>query len=141
MHSPVTDLPNQAARDNLEMADTLIKASEIRKAKCRRSKSILAGRPARMADLAEDFRPKDGPEVVITEEVKDRIVRITVRRALRTAALAVLRLRRRVRGEFIPGIGFAADMAMSVDSPNTISEFKQLKIDADAAIDHQAWPV
>jgi hypothetical protein len=58
-----------------------------------------------------------------------------MRRALRTGALAVLRLTAEAPADLIPVVGFAADIATLVDIANTISEFRNLKIDADAAID------
>ena len=85
--------------------------------------------------LGGKFRPKDGPEAIITQEAKDRIRRIVVRRALRSGALAVLRFTAEAAANAIPLVGVAADIAMLIDLANTISEFKQLKINADAAID------
>jgi hypothetical protein len=57
------------------------------------------------------------------------------RRALRTEALAVLRLAAELMADAVPGIGLAADAATLIDMANTIAELEKLKIDADAAIE------
>src|ERR1700682_1616411 len=81
------------------------------------------------------FRPKDGAEAVIAQDVIERIQRIKARRALRTEALAVLRLAAELLVDAVPGIGLAADAATLIDMANTIAELKKLKVDADAAIE------
>jgi hypothetical protein len=58
-----------------------------------------------------------------------------MRCALRTGALAVLRLMGESAASFVPFIGFALDVAMVADIARTIVEFRQLKIAADAAIE------
>ena len=84
--------------------------------------------------LGGKFRPKDGPEAVITQEAKDRIRRLVVRRALRRGALAALRITAEAAANVVPFVGVAADIAMLIDLVNTITEFRALKINADAAI-------
>jgi hypothetical protein len=151
----ISDLPDHAARDTMEAADVLIKfardeggradwvkwpirppelAHEIRKASPDDPKH--PGWPAGMeGGRGGQFRPKDGSNAVIAQDIKERIRRIEARRALRTEALAVLRLAAELLLDAVPGIGFAADAATLIDMANTIAKLKKLKIDADAAIE------
>jgi hypothetical protein len=134
VHLQIPDLPTRISRDEMEAADILIKTNEIQKASPNDPKH--PGWPAGTAGgRGGKFRPKDGSEAVIQQEVIDRIRRIAMRRVLRTGALAVLRLTAEAGADLIPIVGFAADIATLVDIANTISEFRKLKIDADAAID------
>jgi hypothetical protein len=141
VHLRIPDLPDQAARNAMEAADVLIKyarqgelAHEIRKASPDDPKH--PGWPAGTeGGRGGRFRPKDGSEAVIAQDVIDRIRRIKARRALRTEALAVLRLAAELLVDAVPGIGFVADAATLIDMANTIAELKKLKIDADAAIE------
>ena len=141
VHLRIPDLPNLAARDAMEAEDVLIKylrrrklKDEIRKASPDDPKH--PGWPAGTeGGRGGQFRPKDGAEAVITRDVIERIQRIKARRALRTEALAVLRLAAELLVDAVPGIGFAADAATLIDMANTIAELKKLKIDADAAIE------
>jgi hypothetical protein len=141
VHLRIPDLPDLAARDAMEAEDVLIKylhqralQDEIRKASPDDPKhpgwpaGTVGGRGGR-------FRPKDGAEAVIAQDVIERIQRIKARRALRTEALAVLRLAAELLVDAVPGIGFAADAATLIDMANTIAELKKLKVDADAAIE------
>jgi hypothetical protein len=141
VHLRIPDLPDQTARHAMEAADALIKyarqrelADEIRKASPDDPKH--PGWPAGTeGGRGGQFRPKDGSAAAIAQDVIDRIARIKARHELRTEALAVLRLAAELLVDAIPGIGFAADVATLIDMANTIAELKQLKIDADAAID------
>ena len=151
----IPDLLDYAARDAMEAADVLIKhardegggadwvkwpirppelAQEIRKASPDDPKH--PGWPAGTeGGRGGQFRPKDGSEATIAQDVIERIQRIKARRALRTEALAVLRLAAELAVDAVPGIGLAADAATLIDMANTIAELKKLKIDADAAIE------
>jgi hypothetical protein len=141
VHLRIPDLPDRAARNAMEAADVLIKymrrrelAHEIRKASPDDPKH--PGWPAGTeGGRGGQFRPKDGAEAVIAQDVIERIQRIKARRALRTEALAVLRLAAELGMDAVPGIGLAADAATLIDIANTIAELKKLKIDADAAIE------
>jgi hypothetical protein len=141
VHLRIPDLPDRAARDAMEAEDVLIKymrqrglTHEIRKASPDDPKH--PGWPAGTeGGRGGRFRPKDGSEAVIAQDVIDRIRRIKARRALRTEALAVLRLAAELLVDAVPGIGFAADAATLIDMANTIAELKKLKIDADVAIE------
>jgi hypothetical protein len=141
VHLRIPDLPDQAARDAIEAADVLLKymrhgelAHEIYKASPDDPKH--PGWPAGTeGGRGGRFRPKDGSEAVIAQDVIGRIQRIKARRALRTEALAVLRLAAELVVDAVPGIGLAADAATLIDMANTIAELKKLKIDADAAIE------
>ena len=141
VHLRIPDLPDLAAREAMEAEDVLIKylrrrelKDEIRKASPDDPKH--PGWPAGTeGGRGGQFRPKDGAEAVIAQDVIERIQRIKARRALRTEALAVLRLAAELLVDAVPGIGFAADAATLIDMANTIAELKKLKIDADAAIE------
>jgi hypothetical protein len=141
VHLRIPDLPDHIARDAMEAEDVLIKSvrqrhlkDNIRKANPDDPKH--PGWPAGTeGGRGGQFRPKDGSEPVIAQDVIDRIRRIKARRALRTEALAVLRLAAELLVDAVPGIGFAADAATLIDMANTIAELKKLKIDADAAIE------
>ena len=150
VHLRIPDLPDRAARDAMEAADILIKYArnegggsiwnsalhprEIFKASADDPKH--PGWPAGAeGGRGGQFRPKDGSEAVIAQGVIERIQRIKARRALRTEALAVLRLAVELTVDAVPGIGLAADAATLIDMANTIAELKKLKIDADAAIE------
>lgn len=150
VHLRVPDLPDQGARDEMESADVLIKyarnegggsvwnsalhSREIFKASPDDPKH--PGWPAGTeGGRGGQFRPKDGSEAVVAQDVIERIRRIKARRALRTEALAVLRLAAELAVDAVPGIGLAADAATLIDMANTIAELKKLKIDADAAIE------
>jgi|HubBroStandDraft_2_1064218.scaffolds.fasta_scaffold08316_1 hypothetical protein len=141
VHLRIPDLPDLAARDVMEAEDVLIKClrqrelkDEIRKASPDDPKH--PGWPAGTeGGRGGRFRPKDGAEAAITQDVIERIQRIKARRALRTEALAVLRLAAELLVDAVPGIGFAADAATLIDMANTIAELKKLKSDADAAIE------
>jgi hypothetical protein len=137
----IPDLPDHIARDAMDAEDVLIKSvrqrhlkDDIRKASPDDPKH--PGWPAGTeGGRGGQFRPKDGSEAVIAQDVIDRIRRIKARRALRTEALAVLRLAAELMADAVPGIGLAADAATLIDMANTIAELKKLKIDADAAIE------
>jgi hypothetical protein len=141
VHLRIPDLPDRAARDAIEAADVLLKymrqgelTHEIRKASPDDPKH--PGWPAGTeGGRGGQFRPKDGSDAVVAQDIKERIQRIKARRALRTEALAVLRLVAELMVDAVPGIGFAADAATLIDMANTIAELKKLKIDADAAIE------
>jgi hypothetical protein len=141
VHLRIPDLPDLAARGDMEAEDFLIKylrqrelKDEIRKASPDDPKH--PGWPAGTeGGRGGQFRPKDGSEAAIVQDVIERIQRIKARRALRTEALAVLRLAAELAVDAVPGIGLAADAATLIDMANTIAELKKLKIDAEAAIE------
>ena len=150
VHLRVPDLPDQAARDEIESADALIKyvgnqgGGSVWNSALHRREIFKAspddpkhpGWPAGTeGGRGGRFRPKDGSDAVIAQDIKERIRRIEARQALRTEALAVLRLAAELLVDAVPGIGFAADAATLIDMANTIAELKKLKIDADAAIE------
>jgi hypothetical protein len=141
VHLRIPDLPDLAARDAMEAEDVLIKYSRRRELKDEIRKASPddpqhPGWPAGTeGGRGGQFRPKDGSDIVIAQDVIERIQRIKARRALRTEALAVLRLAAELMADAVPGIGLAADAATLIDMANTIAELKKLKIDADAAIE------
>src|ERR1700684_3123664 len=124
VHLRVPDLPDQAARDEMESADILIKyarnegGGSVWNSALHRRRIFKAspddpkhpGWPAGTeGGRGGQFRPKDGSEAVIAQDVIERIQRIKARRALRTEALAVLRLAAELAVDAIPGIGLAGD--------------------------------
>lgn len=147
VHLRLPDVPNQTARQDMEAADFLIKLTrdassstlepprrwagptlEIRKASPNDPKH--PGWPAGTeGGLGGKFRPKDGSEAASDRELGE----IVARRAIRIVALAVLSLAGESVAEAIPGVDFAATAAMSASMAKLISEFRQLKIDTDAA--------
>ncbi len=143
VHLRMPDLLGPLARTRMEVEDARIKSASLNShlrgreiAKAGPDDPKHPGWPAGTeGGRGGKFRPKDGSDALIAEQVKERIKRIAMRRALRTEALAVLRLVAEAAANAIPGVGFVADAAMLIDLAATISELRKLKIDADAAID------
>ncbi len=139
VHLRIPDLPNQTARTDMEAEDILIKSAdwnpalhprEVHKASPDDPKhpGWPAGTPG---GRGGKFRPKDGADAVLTQEIKDRITR----RELRINLLAALQIGLEALGNAIPGLDVAADAAMAATIARTISEYGQLAIDAAAALD------
>ena len=106
VHLRIPDLPDRAARDDMEAADILIKwrakadAREIHKASPDDPKH--PGWPAGTAGgRRRKISSKDG-DAEISQDIKERIRRTEARRALRTGLRAILRLGCRSSGEFDP---------------------------------------
>jgi hypothetical protein len=160
VHLRIPDLANLAARDRLEAEDILIKSnyrhSDVHeavplKARCAgdENESYLLNAAESIHKASPDdpkhpgwpagtpggqggkFRPKGGSEFDISLEV----LRMVARQALRTGALAILRVAVEAAGEAIPGVDVAATIALLADMARLISDLKQLKTDADAALD------
>jgi hypothetical protein len=142
VHLQIPNMPSQKARAGMEAEDIFIKSTDATKVlrpagfhKASPDDPEHPGWPkGTEGGLGGKFRPKDGPEAVITQEAKDRIRRLVVRRALRRGALAALRITAEAAANVVPFVGVAADIAMLIDLVNTITEFRALKINADAAI-------
>jgi hypothetical protein len=150
VHLRIPDVPDRAARDAMEVADILIKYARDEGGGADRD---LPMQPREICKASPDdpkhpgwpagteggrggqFRPKDGSDAVIAQQAKDRITRIAVRRALRTAGLAILRIGAEAAANLIPGVDVVADVAMMADIAQTISEYRKLALDADAAIE------
>ncbi len=109
VHLRIPDLPSQVARDAMEAEDVLIKsAARNRPFHVQTDKSIHKASPddakhpgwpaGTPGGLGGKFRPKDDAESAITQQIENKIERIMMRRAIRTAALAVLRLTFAVEG-------------------------------------------
>jgi hypothetical protein len=163
VHLRVPDLPDQAARDRLEAEDILIRSVGRHSAVLPALKavppnsscpgdynesSVLDAAPSIYKASPDDpkhpgwpagtpggrggkFRPKDASEFSISQEV----LRIVARQALRTGALAILRIAVESAAEAIPGVDIVATIALLLDMAKLISDLKQLKADADAALD------
>lgn len=162
VHLRIPDLPDLAARDRLEAEDILIKSHYRHTAahaiEAAPIKSRCAGdeNESSLLDTAESihkaspddpkhpgwpagtpggrggkFRPKGDSEFDISLEV----LRVVARQALRTGALAILRIALQAAGEAVPGVDVAATIALLADMAKLISDLKQLKADADAALD------
>jgi len=139
VHLRIPDLPNQTARADMEAEDILIKSAdrnlalhplEIRKASPDDPKH--PGWPAGTAGgRGGKFRPKDGSTTALTQLVKDLITR----REMRTNLVAGLHVGLEALGNLIPGVDVAADAALLTTIAQTISEYRQLAIDATAALD------
>ena len=139
VHLKLPDLPDRTARDAMEAEDILLKSSNWKSAlpRCEIHKASPddpkhPGWPAGTAGgLGGEFRPKDGSEAALTQEIKDRINR----RKFRLNMVAALHIGVEALANLIPGVDVAADVAMVADIALTASEYRQLAIDAIAAFD------
>jgi hypothetical protein len=139
VHLKLPDLPDRTARDDMEAEDNLIKSSncesglpprEIHKASPDDPKH--PGWPAGTeGGIGGEFRPKDGSEALLTQEIKDRINR----RKFRLNMVAALHIGVDALANLIPGVDVAADVAMAAKIAQTAFEYRQLAIDAAAAFD------
>jgi hypothetical protein len=132
VHLRLPDVPSLIAREDMEAVDFFIKqhraepTCEIHKASPDDPKH--PGWPTGTeGGLGGKFRPKNGSGDAIAQQF--------ARRALRIGALAVLSLAVESAAEVIPGVDFAATAAMFASMAKLISDFKQLKTDADAAVE------
>lgn len=143
VHLKISDLPDAAARECMEVEDRLIHAAgaslephtqELDKASPDDPKhpGWPAGTPG---GRGGKFRPKDGSSFEISPEVKIRIIRLAARRALRLASREVLHLSAEAAANLIPGLDVVADVAAALDVASTISEYWKLTVDATAAFD------
>lgn len=133
VHLRIPDLPDRSARNSLEAQDILIRCAnadprDIHKASPDDPKhpGWPKGTPG---GLGGEFRPKDGSEVAITQDIKDRINR----QKLRLGLVAALHIGLEALANLIPGADVAADVAMVADLARTLSEYRKLAIDATAA--------
>jgi hypothetical protein len=135
----IPDLPNQIARDKMEAEDFLIK-SRCRTPAWRRHGVRKAspddpehpGWPAGTpGGLGGKFRPKDGSQADLSQTIKDRITR----RELRMNLTAAVHVGIEALANLIPGVDVPADVAMVSEIARTITEYRQLAIDAAAAFD------
>jgi hypothetical protein len=139
VHLRLPDLPDRTARDDMEAEDILIKSSNWKSAQPTREFHKASpddpehpGWPAGTeGGLGGKFRPKDGSEAALTQQIKDRINR----REFRLSMIAALHIGVEALANLIPGVDVAADVAMVVDIAQTASEYRQLAIDAAAAFD------
>jgi hypothetical protein len=139
VHLRIPDLLDQAARDGMEVEDTLIKLGdwnralqlkEIHKASPDDTKhpGWPAGTPG---GRGGKFRPKDGSGVNLAQEVRNRITRD----ALRTGLVAALHIGVEGLANLVPGIDVAADVMMVADIARSSAEFTKLAVDAAVALD------
>jgi hypothetical protein len=139
VHLKLPDLPDRTARDDMEAEDNLIKSSncesglpprEIHKASPDDPKH--PGWPSGTeGGIGGEFRPKDGSEAGLTQEIKDRINR----KKFRLNVVAALHIGVEALANLIPGVDIAADVAMAAKIAQTTFEYGQLAIDAAAAFD------
>jgi hypothetical protein len=139
VHLRLPDLPDRTARDDMEAEDILIKSlnwksalfsGEIQKASPDDPKH--PGWPAGTAGgIGGEFRPKDGSEAALTQQIKDRIKR----EKLRINLVAALHIGVEALANLIPGVDVAADVALVAEIARTSSEYRKLAIDAAAAFD------
>jgi hypothetical protein len=81
--------------------------------------------------IGGEFRPKDGSEATLTQQIKDRIKR----EKLRINLVAALHIGVEALANLIPGVDVAADVALVAEIARTFSEYGKLAIDAAAAFD------
>lgn len=139
VHLRLPDLPDRAARDDVETADVLIKSARVEESAPEQISGVQKASPddpkhpgwpaGTPGGRGGQFRPKDDSE--LTQQVKSRIAR----RALRISLLTVLHVGLEAIGNLLPGVDVAADIAMVADIARTISEFTKLAIDAATAFD------
>lgn len=85
--------------------------------------------------LGGKFRPKDGTEAVISDEDKQQIESLAARRAIREILFSFLRIGVEAALSLIPGIGEASDVALFRELLEMAGQYRQLRIDTQAAID------
>jgi hypothetical protein len=139
VHLRLPDLPDRTARDDMEAEDILIKSSnwnsvlppcEIHKASPDDPKH--PGWPAKTeGGLGGKFRPKDGSEAALTQQIKDRIKR----EKFRINLVAAMHIGVEALANLIPGLDVAADVALVAEIARTAFEYRKLAIDAAAAFD------
>jgi hypothetical protein len=147
VHLRIPDLPDQAARDRLEAEDVLIKYARDGGDGCDwnlvlRSRDLGKASPddpkhpgwpaGTEGGRGGQFRPKDGTPAVIEQEVERKLVRLAIRRAIRTVALSLLGLASESAVDIVPIVGEVVTMT---EIMREISEFRQLKIDLDATFE------
>jgi hypothetical protein len=81
--------------------------------------------------LGGKFRPKDGTD---RQKVEAAAERVALRRAVRALLLEVLSLPPEVAANAVPFLGEAADVALLGQLEETLSEYRQLEIDLQAAV-------
>ena len=138
VHLRIPDLPDRTARDDMEAEDILIRSSnredalprEIHKASPDDPKH--PGWPAGTAGgIGGEFRPKDGSEAALTQQIKDRIKR----EKLRINLVAALHIGVEALANLVPGVDVAADVALVAEIARIASEYSKLAIYAAAAFD------
>jgi hypothetical protein len=93
--------------------------------------SIPAGRPAPQADAAANSAQRGVRLPRSHRRIKDLITR----REMRTNLVAALRIGVETLGNLIPGVDVAADAALLATLAQTISEYRQMAVEATAALD------
>jgi hypothetical protein len=151
VHLRIPDLPDQAARNAMEAEDRLIKyasregAAKIGDANWDPALHPRAGAPpnpgwfaptdgsvgdSARVQLAENEEPTERPNLPAKRDAETRLLRIGARRALRIAILLLMRIASKP-GVIVP---LAGEVTAMVEVIRTISELKQLAIDADAVL-------
>jgi len=139
VHLRIPDLPSKSAREQMEAEDIIIKTArqksapqphEIQKASPDDPKhpGWPAGTPG---GLGGKFRPKDGSQAALAQQIKDRITRDQLRMNL----TALLHIGVDAAANLIPGVDVPADVALVADLARTISEYRRLSIEATVAFD------
>jgi hypothetical protein len=145
VHLQIPDLPSQAMRDAMEAEDSLIKNAERKETAAESTSDIRKASPddpkhpgwpaGTPGGRGGKFRPKDGSRVETAQEIKIRLMRLTLRHALRLVLLSILRLGGEAAANFIPILDAIADAAMAFDIANIVSQYRKLATDAAAAVD------
>jgi hypothetical protein len=136
VHLRLPDLSDRSVRDGIAALDVLIKYArdEVHKASPDDPKhpGWPAGTPG---GRGGKFRPKNDSQALITRDVEGRVIRLAVRRMIRTGALAALRIAGELATNIIPVLDVIGDAAAFADAAHTIAEYVELEAEVNAAID------
>ncbi len=136
VHLRLPDVPDQAARDAMEAVDILIKYARDEVHKASPDDPKHPGWPAKTpGGRGGKFRPKNESEALITRKVKDRIIRLALRRLIRMGLLAALRFTGELATNIIPILDVIGDAAALADAATTLAEYLELEAETKAAID------
>ena len=137
VHLRLPDLPDTAA-PSMEAEDILIKSAVWKSAS--QPREILKASPddpkhpgwpaGTPGGRGGKFRPKDGSADALAEEIKNRISR----RSLKMNLIAALHIGVEALANLIPGLDVAADVALLATIARTLTEYRELAIEAAAAL-------
>jgi hypothetical protein len=128
VHLRIPDLPNEMARDAMEMEDARVRSIQKASPNDPKHPGWPAGTPG---GIGGQFRPKDSTDIAITQAIKA----VVTRHELRMSLNAVLHIGLDALANLVPVVDVAADVEMLVEVAKTVSEYRKLAVDAAAALD------